>query len=82
MNWTTLKKAFVTGMLCVLTFSIYIGSAVYSAGAVSVEESFGVSEPVAVLGLSAFVAGYGLGPMLWSPMSEIPAIGRNPVCKL
>lgn len=79
MNWTTAKKCFVTGMICVLTFSIYIGSAIYSAGDVSVEESFGVGEDVAVLGLTAFVAGYGLGPMLWSPMSEIPAIGRNPV---
>ena len=25
------------------------------------------------------VAGYGLGPMIWSPMSEIPIVGRNPV---
>lgn len=80
MNWTTNKKVFITAMLCVLTFSIYIGSAIYSPGATSVEETFGVSEPVAILGLSCFVAGYGLGPMLWSPMSEIPAIGRNPVC--
>lgn len=24
-------------------------------------------------------SGYGLGPMLWSPMSEIPAIGRNSI---
>lgn len=81
MNWSFGKKAFTTGMLCVLTFSIYIGSAIYSAGATSVEEQFHVSESVAVLGLSAFVAGYGLGPMLWSPLSEIPAIGRNPICK-
>ena len=33
----------------------------------------------ATLGLTLFVAGYGLGPMLWAPMSEIPQIGRNPV---
>jgi len=79
MNWSFGKKAFTTGMLCVLTISIYVGSAIYSPGVTSVTESFGVSEVVAVLGLSAFVAGYGLGPMLWSPLSEIPAIGRNPV---
>lgn len=79
MNWSTGKKCFTTGMICLLTFSIYVGSAIYSSGALSVEESFGVSESVAVLGLSAFVAGYGLGPMLWSPLSEIPAIGRNPI---
>lgn len=81
MNWSFGKKAFTTGMVCVLTFSIYIGSAIYSPGVTSVMEQFHVSESVAVLGLSAFVAGYGLGPMLWSPLSEIPAIGRNPICK-
>jgi DHA1 family multidrug resistance protein-like MFS transporter len=40
---------------------------------------FGVSQVAATLGLTLFVAGYGLGPMVWAPMSEIPEIGRNPV---
>lgn len=40
---------------------------------------FRVSQVAATAGLTLFVAGYGLGPMLWSPMSEIPNIGRNPV---
>lgn len=26
-----------------------------------------------------FVLGYGTGPLIWSPMSEIPQIGRNPI---
>jgi DHA1 family multidrug resistance protein-like MFS transporter len=38
---------------------------------------FGVSQVAATLGLTLFVAGYGLGPMIWAPMSEIPQIGRN-----
>lgn len=42
-------------------------------------KEFGVSQVVATLGLSLFVAGYGIGPFIWSPMSEIPLIGRNPV---
>lgn len=41
--------------------------------------TFGVSRVAATLGLTLFVAGYGVGPMLWSPMSEIPQIGRNPI---
>lgn len=41
--------------------------------------TFGVSQVAATLGLCLFVAGYGLGPMIFSPMSEIPQVGRNPV---
>jgi DHA1 family multidrug resistance protein-like MFS transporter len=79
MNWSLMKKFFVTFEICLLTFSVYIGSAIYSAGTLSVTMEFGVSTVAATLGLSLFVAGYGLGPMLWAPMSEIPQIGRNPI---
>ena len=79
MNWSTFKKFFVTFEICLLTFSVYIGSAIYSAGEEDVEMVFGVSQVAATLGLTLFVAGYGLGPMLWAPMSEIPQIGRNPI---
>jgi DHA1 family multidrug resistance protein-like MFS transporter len=40
---------------------------------------FHVSQVAATLGLTLFVTGYGLGPMVWAPLSEIPQIGRNPV---
>lgn len=69
----------VTGLICLLTFSVYIGSAIYSAGEQEIEMVFGVSQVAATVGLTLFVAGYGLGPMIWAPMSEIPQIGRNPV---
>lgn len=78
-NWSLAKKTFVTFQICLLTTSVYIGSAIYSAGTQSVEQIFGVSQVAATLGLSLFVAGYGLGPMIWAPMSEIPQIGRNPI---
>lgn len=73
------KKFLVTFLICLLTFSVYIGSAIYSAGTQGVMEQFHVSQVAATLGLTLFVAGYGLGPMVWAPMSEIPQIGRNPV---
>jgi DHA1 family multidrug resistance protein-like MFS transporter len=78
-NWSQGKKFFVTAEICLLTFSVYIGSAIYSAGTEEITQVFGVSQVAATLGLTLFVAGYGLGPMIWAPMSEIPAIGRNPV---
>ena len=79
MNWSTPKRFFVTFEIVFLTFSVYIGSAIYSAGTISVTEEFHVSRVAATLGLTLFVAGYGLGPMVWAPMSEVPTIGRNPV---
>lgn len=78
-NWSVGKKSFVTFEICLLTTSVYIGSSIYSAGIQSVIATFGVSQVAATLGLCLFVAGYGLGPMIWSPMSEIPQIGRNPI---
>lgn len=76
-NWPLWKKNFVTFQICLLTTSVYIGSSIYTPGTRSVMQIFGVSQVAALLGLSLFVAGYGVGPMLWSPMSEVPQIGRN-----
>jgi DHA1 family multidrug resistance protein-like MFS transporter len=73
------KKFLVTFLICLLTFSVYIGSAIYSAGTEGVMEQFHISQVAVALGLTLFVAGYGLGPMVWAPMSEIPQTGRNPV---
>jgi DHA1 family multidrug resistance protein-like MFS transporter len=73
------KKVFVTFQICLLTFSVYIGSAIYTPGIITVTKEFGISRVAATLGLTLFVAGYGLGPLIWAPMSEIPQIGRNPV---
>lgn len=79
MNWSRPKKCFVTFAICLLTFSVYIGSAIYSAGITDVTRVFGVSQVAATLGLTLFVAGYALGPMVWAPLSEMPYLGRNPI---
>ncbi|KAF2225327.1 major facilitator superfamily domain-containing protein [Elsinoe ampelina] len=78
-NWSTPKKFFVTFEICLLTTGVYIGSAIYTPGLYGVMEQFRVSQLVALLGLCLFVAGYGLGPMVFAPMSEIPQIGRMPI---
>ncbi|CAI6239265.1 unnamed protein product [Periconia digitata] len=78
-NWSRGKRFFVTFEVVFLTFSVYIGSAIYTAGIMGVQEQFGVSQVAATLGLTLYVAGYGLGPMIWAPLSEIPYIGRSPI---
>lgn len=64
-NWTSSKKIFVTAQICLLTTSVYIGSSIYTPGIPDVAEKFGVSTVAALLGLTMFILGYGIGPMLW-----------------
>ncbi|TKY85939.1 hypothetical protein EX895_004764 [Sporisorium graminicola] len=78
LNWSKGRKAFVTAMLCLLTFSVYMGSAIYTPGVELFASYFGIGTVPATLGLTLFVLGYGLGPMIgFSSASEIPAIGRS-----
>lgn len=64
-NWSTPKKVFVTFQICLLTTSVYIGSAIYTAGILGIQQHFKVGEVKALLGLTLFVLGYALGPMVW-----------------
>ena len=58
--------------------AIYIGSSIYSPAQPYVQEQFNVGNAEGALGLALYVLGYGMGCLLFSPLSEIPAIGRNP----
>ncbi|KAL9013694.1 MAG: hypothetical protein Q9180_008995, partial [Flavoplaca navasiana] len=40
---------------------------------------FNVGEIAASLPLALYVLAYGIGPLLFSPLSELPLVGRNPV---
>ncbi|KAG9577133.1 MFS general substrate transporter, partial [Aureobasidium melanogenum] len=52
-------------------------SALYTSTYGQLEPEFGCSRIVATLGLSLFVVGLGLGPMVMSPLSEF--YGRRPI---
>ncbi|KAF2457039.1 major facilitator superfamily domain-containing protein [Lineolata rhizophorae] len=77
-NWSIKKKAWASTLIYLYTLSVYMGSAIYAPSEEGVMHAFGVSIDAASLGLSMYVLAYGIGPMLWSPLSEIPIIGRNP----
>lgn len=70
MNWSTGKKFFVTFEICLLTFGVYIGSAIYSPGIMQIESIFHVSEAAATLGLTMFVLGYGTGKLGMLPTAQ------------
>ncbi|GAA5828425.1 hypothetical protein JCM11251_006242 [Rhodosporidiobolus azoricus] len=78
-NWTMRKKVFVGSLISLLTFAVYIGSAVYTSSVPGLMAEFNVGEVTAISGLTLFVAAYGIGPMILAPMQELPSMGRNPV---
>lgn len=57
--------------------AVYGASSIYVPGEQGVMEEFHVGATPAALGLAMYVLGYGFGPLLFAPLSEIPAIGRN-----
>ncbi|KAK9235500.1 major facilitator superfamily domain-containing protein [Lipomyces kononenkoae] len=76
-NWSPWKKHFVSLLICLYTFVVYCGSAIYTPSTRFIAEHFGVSTITASLGLSLYVLGYGIGPLIFAPLSEIPTLGRN-----
>ncbi|KAG7085628.1 hypothetical protein E1B28_003175 [Marasmius oreades] len=78
-NWSTVKKGFVSFSISLLTFSVYIGSAIFTSSFPGLMSSFGVSQTKAALGLTLYVLAYGIGPMFLTPLQELPSLGRNPV---
>jgi len=78
-NWSFGKKCFIATQICLYTFVVYISSAIYTPGIEEVARIFDVSITVSSLGLAIYVLGYGVGPLLFSPLSEIPRIGRNAI---
>ena len=78
-NWTNNKRFVVSLIICVYTFVVYTGSAIYTSSELGVIAKFGISQEDASLPLSLYVLAYGIGPLLFAPLSEIPIIGRSPV---
>jgi DHA1 family multidrug resistance protein-like MFS transporter len=78
-NWTNGKRLGVSVLICLYTFVVYTTSAIYTSSQPGIQKDFGVGAIESSLGLSLYVLGYGVGPLVFSPLSEIPRIGRNPV---
>ncbi|CAH0057677.1 unnamed protein product [Clonostachys solani] len=71
MNFTNRRKWVTTVFQSLSTFAITFASSVYASGIQGVMQRFEVSEEVATLGLSLFVLGFALGPLIWAPLSEV-----------
>ena len=71
MLFSTSRKWLITLSVSITTLAIAFASTAYSGSIPQVIEHFHVSDEVATLGVSLFVLGFAVGPLLWAPLSEI-----------
>ncbi|KAF2877861.1 major facilitator superfamily domain-containing protein [Massariosphaeria phaeospora] len=76
-NWSKAYKWYCTMCVAVTCFVVAFNSAVITADIEGVAEEFHVSLEVALLSITLFVVGFGIGPMVFAPLSEI--MGRRPI---
>lgn len=76
-NWPAWKKVMIYLTINYCSMTVYMAATIYTVSQTQVTQAFGVSELVAASGVGFFIIGYGVGPMFWSPLSEVPSIGRN-----
>lgn len=76
LNWPLKKKVFTGFCLAYATFILTWASSIYSVTIPEMKEKFGLGQAPAALGISLYVLGFAVGPILWGPASEI--YGRKP----
>ena len=70
-NWSTHKKVSTTLLYGLVTMTATWASSSYAPGTQQVAAEFGVGRQVATLGTTLFLLGFGVGPLLWAPLSEV-----------
>ncbi|KAK3073912.1 Synaptic vesicle transporter SVOP [Teratosphaeriaceae sp. CCFEE 6253] len=74
-NWSKKYKWWCTMCVALTCFSVAFNSAVITADLGGVSDEFHVSQEVSLLTITLFVVGFGIGPMVFAPVSEI--VGRR-----
>ncbi|PHH68594.1 hypothetical protein CDD80_7409 [Ophiocordyceps camponoti-rufipedis] len=64
-------KWLITWLAAFSTLAVSFASSAYSGGTTFIRAEFAVSSEVVILGVSMFVLGFAVGPLIWAPMSEL-----------
>ncbi|KAJ5605422.1 amino acid transporter [Penicillium lagena] len=75
MEFSLRRKIGITLVVSTATLAVAVGSSGYTGSTQQVMEYFRIGTEVATLGLSLFVLGFALGPLIWAPLSEL--LGRQ-----
>ena len=65
------RKWVITVLSASLALTVTFASSVFSSTITVTSRQFGVSETVMILGVSLYVLGFAVGPIVWGPLSEL-----------
>jgi len=77
MTWSKTRKWIMALAVANSVLVVSFCSSAFSGGIQQIMVEFSVSQEVVTLGISLFVLGFALGPLLWAPFSEL--YGRQTV---
>ncbi|KAL4971450.1 major facilitator superfamily domain-containing protein [Aspergillus desertorum] len=60
-----------TGLVSFATFVVALATSAYTTPSIQIRNTFKTSQLVFELGLSAFILGFAVGPVIWGPLSEL-----------
>lgn len=69
MNFAQWKKWGLTILVAIATLAVAFVSSAFSGGVRQIIVQFNVTSEVITLGISLFVLGFAIGPLMWAPMS-------------
>ncbi|KAJ5335744.1 uncharacterized protein N7506_005680 [Penicillium brevicompactum] len=71
MNFSGVKKWTLTMVVATATLAVSLVSSAYTGGIQEIMADFDIGQELATLGVSLFVMGFAIGPLLWAPLSEL-----------
>ncbi|KIW99538.1 uncharacterized protein Z518_11277 [Rhinocladiella mackenziei CBS 650.93] len=71
MLFSKIAKWGITMEVAIATLAVALISSAYTGGIEEIMAQFHIGSEVATLGVSLFVLGFAVGPLLWAPMSEL-----------
>jgi multidrug resistance protein len=76
-QWPKWKKWYITCFVSFLNIITCLCAGGYSSGSEQISSAFRVSSEIVTVGLSMYILGFALGPLVLAPLSEY--YGRSPV---
>ncbi|KAI1145737.1 major facilitator superfamily domain-containing protein [Nemania diffusa] len=70
-NWSKAYKWYITMVVATTCFVVAFASSVITPDIAGVADEFHTSQEVALLSITLFVVGFGVGPLVFAPLSEV-----------